>query len=110
MKKNSWIRFAVAASACAGLVAGAARLASAEADSKAVKPCQDEIRKKAKAEHAGMDVNFESVETSAVSGDVVNVKGKFRLGKGNDSTTMNYTCRVDIKAMKVNRAEYGKEN
>jgi hypothetical protein len=102
-------RYFVAA-ACLGLFTGAAGMAGAEADSKAVKPCQEEIRKKAKNDHKGMEVNFESVETSQVSADVVGVKGKFRLGKGGDSTTMNYTCRVDLKEMKVKRAEYGKEN
>lgn len=109
MNRNWWMRYVVA-TACVGLIAGAARMASAEADSKAVKPCQEEIRKKAKAEHSGMEVNFESVETSQISADVVGVKGKFRLGKGGDSTTMNYNCRVDVKEMKVKRAEYGKEN
>ena len=106
--KRSLKRYFVAA--CVGLFVGTAGLAGAEADSKAVKPCQDDIRNKAKNEHKGMEVNFESVETSQISADVVGVKGKFRLGKGGDSTTMNYTCRVDLKEMKVKRAEYGKEN
>lgn len=87
-----------------------AAAAWAEADNKAVKPCQDEIRNKVKAKHADAKVNFESVETSAISPELVSVKGKFDLRLGASGNTMNYTCRVDIKEMKVKRAEWGSEN
>lgn len=125
MKNSSWTRLALAAASVA-LVAGltsAQEIKPADAgkalggtqgggkqDSRAVKPCQEEIRKKAKAEHAGASINFESVETTPHSADVVGVKGKFNLRKGADAATMNYTCRVDVKEMKVKRAEYAKED
>jgi hypothetical protein len=82
----------------------------AQAEDKAVKPCQDEIRNKIKAKHADAKVNFESVETSPISPDVVGVKGKVDVRLGNNGNTMNYTCRVDVKEMKVKRAEWGAEN
>jgi len=94
----------------AAALALAAVAAWAEADSKAVKPCQDEIRNKVKAKHADAKVNFESVETNAISPDVVGVKGKFDLRLGASGNTMNYVCRVDMKEMKVKRAEWGHEN
>lgn len=81
-----------------------------KADSRAVKPCQDEIRNKVKEKHADAKVNFESVETHAVSAEVVGVKGKFNLLLGAAGNTMNYKCRVDVKEMKVKRAEWGNEN
>jgi hypothetical protein len=80
------------------------------ADDKAVKPCQDEIRNKIKAKHADAKVNFESVETKVISPEVTGVKGKLDLRLGDSGNTMNYTCRVDMKEMKVVRAEWGKEN
>lgn len=88
----------------------AAAAAWAEADNKAVKPCQDEIRNKVKAKHADANVTFESVETKEISADVVGVRGKFNLRLGADGNTMNYNCRVDVKEMKVKRAEWGNEN
>lgn len=91
-------------------IQGAEKAIQAEqkADSSAVKPCQEEIRKKVRADHKDVRLTFESVETSAISDRVTGVKGKLRMGKGDDAATLDYTCRVDKDGM-VKRAEYGKE-
>ena len=88
----------------------AAAAAWAEGDQKAVQPCQDEIRNKVKAKHSDAKVTFESADVKSISPDVMGVRGKFNLRLGADGNTMNYTCRVDMKEMKVKRAEWGNEN
>ena len=108
--RSGWLAALALAAMASAQGASAQTAAPDKGDTKAVQPCQDEIRNKVKAKHADANINFESVETKALKDGLMGVKGKFNLRLGADGNTMTYTCRVDLKDMKVVRAEWGKEN